>query len=126
MREFWKGCKQRPLVLWILFFVWFALCTAISVFTICVTHTAWGVLCFAFLSLPIIHLLLYVKPLLLLEVFQIIFMYLAVISTIASGFFSAASTWKFVVLIVLCWLIAGALIFVEVRLAKRGRGKYIH
>lgn len=92
-RSFFYHCKKRPLILWLLFFMWLALCTFFFLVAIRDFHSPFAPLSYLPMLLPILNLCLCTKPVRSLEWLHVAAMY-----------FSAAHIFCYIMLAYSTWL----------------------
>ena len=83
MKQFFRACKNRPLFLWILFFIWLAVCTSLCVFLFHATHDPLSFSIYLLLPFPLSHLMLFEKPMDVCDDIVIFFTYLGIFNIIA-------------------------------------------
>ncbi len=118
MKNFFIACKKRPLILWISFFIWLAVCSLFSFIIIRDLKNPAGLLFYLFVIPPICHLVMFVKPLLLIEAAQILTAYAipinifldALVEEIPSAWLTASS--------IICIVISLGLLVLELTVFK--------
>ena len=83
MKTFFHACRQRPLFLWILLFLWLTACTALCVFLFCETHDPLSFSPYHLLPFPLCHLMLFEKPMRICDYTVLFFTYLGIFNVIS-------------------------------------------
>ena len=119
MKSFLSACKRRPLILWILLFAWIIICTLMSFITVRDLHTPEGLLFYLFLAPPICHLIIFVKPLKLIEILQIIAVYLVPVNITLDALIPSIPSLWFTISSVIFGLISLVLFILEFTLLDK-------
>ncbi len=83
MKTFFRACRQRPLFLWILLFIWLIACSALCAFLFDKTHDLLSFLPYLLLPFPICHLALFEKPMRICDYIVLGFTYLGIFNVIS-------------------------------------------
>ncbi|MBO5294610.1 MAG: hypothetical protein J6B71_05130 [Clostridia bacterium] len=120
MKNFiYSNQTKRPTVLWILLLVWLVACTAMSWFAYGRTLSALSFIFYQPLTLPILHLILYVSPLSAYDVVQIVCMYLIEANLISACIWDHKPDWIFISLFAFYFVVLGIFFGLEIKRFKR-------
>lgn len=118
MKKFLIACKKRPLVLWILLLCWIVITVAVSLFLLYTYSSPVAFSVFILLIMPILHLCIYVKPLIVYEIVSIVFTNLAIASFIFS-YIWVEMMWRIWIIALVSFLIAGSSFVLEIRMFEK-------
>lgn len=113
------ACQKRPLALWIILFCWYTFATALCTILLYTTLSPLSLCSYVFLGVPLLHLFIYVKPLIIYEVIQIVFTNLAFVNIVCSYIWLETPRWIFGILLIAYLLIAALAFCLEIRMFNK-------
>lgn len=113
MKKFLIACKKRPLVLWILLLCWIVIMFFVSLFLLYTYSSPFVFFVFILLTMPIVQLCIYVKPLIVHEIVSIVFTNLGIASILLS-YIWVEIMWRIWIITFVLFFIAGVAFILEV------------
>lgn len=96
MKKFEVSSKRRLVILWILLAAWFLISTLICGILLEAYHSPIVFIVYFILSFPIVHLIIYTKPLNTYEIIEIICMNLFLVNILCAFIFIKVPGWVFI------------------------------